>query len=339
MPASSYKPKILRVTFVLGGGATFEATTTDVLTTDEPPPANMLTLTGLRTTAVIKGFGAPVFPDATIQIFGMSQSDMNALAAITAETESYQANSITVEADSGQGFVTVFVGYVMYARPDYTAQPDVFFNVYARSLGFQSLKSVAPLSYTGGTDVTTIVSTIARTMGASFHNNGVDQQIDSPYLSGTATEQLRQICDHAGITYYIEPAPDAGKNVTNAAVLVVISPYGEARGDVPTFTLAPDAGLVGYPMRDSQGFVECRALFNPAFRLGGPISLKGSGVQVIRGAGLTGQTANVSLNNVDGSWMIGAMTHTLEAVKFGGAWFTDLKIYPPGSTQKTIGGS
>jgi len=327
---SSYALKVLRVTFVLGGANnTFEGT-----------DSNVLTLTGLRTTAVIKGLAAPFFPDATIAIYGMSQSDMNALAAVTAQTLSYQANTIILEADSGDGFVTVFVGFIAYARPDYSAQPDVFFSVFARSLGFQSLKAAAPLSYTGGTDVATIVSTIARGMGASFHNNGVNVQIDSPYLSGTAADQLRQVCDAAGITFYIEPALDqTAATATDSSVLVVISPYGSARGDVPTWTLAPGSGLVGYPMRDSQGFVECRALFNPAFRLGGPVSLKGSGVQVIRGAGLTGQTENVSLNNVDGDWMVGALTHTLEAVKFGGAWFSDLKLYPPGSTQQVIGGS
>jgi len=33
----------------------------------------------------------------------------------------------------------------------------------------------------------------------------------------------------------------------------------------------------------------------------------------------------------NGSWIVGPLTHTLEALKPQGAWYTDMTLYPPNS--------
>lgn len=310
-PSTSFAKKLLRVTFLLSNNAKFQGSAN-----------NVLTLTGLRTTASLKCYGFPNFPDGTISIYGMAQSDMNALASLELNTLGYSKNAIIVEADSGSGFVTVFAGQILEARIDYSNQPDVFFWIRAQVLGYQLLAPGKAISYTGATDVAEIVSTLAGLMGATFQNDGVQATLDSPYFGGTYAEQLRSVVQHAGIDLYTEAAP--GATTPDApAVAVVITPKGQPRSTL-TYVLSPSSGLVGYPMRDSVGFVHARALFNPAFRFGGTVQIKDSGVQNVGGSG-------PSYDIGDGKWLIGALSHTLEAVKFGGAWFSDLVLYPPGT--------
>lgn len=304
MSTSTYTVKNLRLTFTLtNNNAVFPGTN-----------ANVLQVSGLRASAVIKGAGLPAFPELSLRVYGLAQQDMNALAIVPVQggKPQYQFNTVQVEADSGSGFSFIFSGQVFEAGPDYADAPDVCLFVHAQAAGFDQLTPANPTSYPGTADVATIVSNIASKMSMAFENDGVTGVLTGRYYSGTLTSQLRQVCRDAGINAVIE-----NQN------LLVISPAGVARTNLQPFILSPTSGLVGYPKVRGNGYLDVRALFNPAFRQNGPVTIQGSDVVIDPNLPKT-------LNSLaDGNWLIGPLTHTLECQKPGGAWFTDMTLYPP----------
>lgn len=306
MPASSsYAAKRLRVTFTLSNGAVFEGSS----------GGNVLVLDGLRTVAEIRGSGFPAWPEADLCLYGMKQNDMNALTSLAFSLEQVTRNSVQIEASSGNGYSTVFNGQIVSAFPDYNGAPEVCLRVQCRALYLESLESAPVASYTGPTDAATMLQNLCAKIGYQFENNGVTAQLSNPYCAGTIGDQIKQIVDAIGAQMFIE------NNV------LAISPKGTPR-TVPSFTLTPQSGLVGYPVPEARGYINTRALFNPAFRFGGPITISGSDV-VIDASNKT-STFNA---RADGNWYIGAIKHTLEAQKFGGAWFTDMLLQPLGTQQ------
>lgn len=305
MPSSSYTIKQLRITFTLSNGANFNAGN------------DKLVLANLRAEAIIKGGMLPSYPDATLRVYGMLQQDMNQLAALTFQPQGVNPNNVQIEADSGNGFTTVFSGQIYSAFTDYNGAPEVALVVQARVLGLQAISTAQATSYTGGTDVATIVSAIAAKMGFSFQNNGVSAQLSNPYYPGTLTQQLSDVCDDAGIDLYTDQIDG----------VIVISPHGMPR-NTPRYSLSPTTGLVNYPTVDSQGLLKVRSQFNPAFRLGGVITIEGSDVVIDQN-----QTQQTILQRANGTWQVYDLVHTLEALKFGGAWFSDIGLFPPGTLQ------
>ncbi len=311
MPASSFTVKNIRVTFTLtGSNAVFPANTSE-------SPANQLQLSGLRTSVQIKAAGAAMSTQVSMQIYGMAEADMKALAVVSVlnGTSGFINNTVLIEADSGNGFVAVFAGSIIQAGPDYSNLPDVFLSVHAQTGFFEAIAPALPTSFPGATDVGLMVSVIAAKMGKPFQNNGVSQVLPGGgYFSGSLADQLRRICKAAHIAY-----TQSGPQET-----IIISPWGSPL-DIAPFVLSPTSGLFGYPQVRGDGFVEVRAIFNPAFQLLGPITIEGSDVVV--GTNLP-TTYNSQAN---GNWIIGQMTHVLESVKPGGAWFTDMVLYPANS--------
>lgn len=312
MTTSSFTEKKLRATFTLtGSNAVFPGTS-----------ANQLRVEGLRMSAVIRGAGLPAYPEASLRIWGMAQKDMNALAVVQVLVgkPQYTRNIMQIEADSGDGYTYVFSGQILQAGPVYAEAPDVYLYVHAVSLGLDQLAPAKPRSFPGVANVADIVGSIASDMGIAFENDGVTGTLTNAYYSGTLAKQLTTVCQDAGIYFAIEPATPN---------LLVISPAGISRTNLTTFTLTPQTGLVGYPEVLGNGYINVRSFFNPAYRMNGPLLIQGSDV-VIDSSGPSTPGAQTSLNSLaDGKWTIGPLTHTLEALKPHGAWFTDMRLGPP----------
>ncbi len=291
---TTFTTKNLRFTFKLSNNAKFQGTN-----------ANVLQISGLRATASIRGAGLPAFPAATLAIYGLLQSDMNALTSLQFQPDELERNVVVVEADSsGRGeWATVFSGQIITSGPDYDGIPDAPLRITAQVLGFEALNPATATSYTGSTSVAAIVGSIASKMGYVLENNGVTAQLSSPYFSGTLTQQLRAVKQQSNIDIYIED------NV------IAICPAGGVRQQ-RSFTLSPTSGLVGYPKLDYQrGYVYAKAFFNPAFRFGGPCTIQDSDVPM-----------------ANGSWIIGTISHDLDSLVLSSPkWFTNLLLYPAGN--------
>lgn len=268
---------------------------------------NTLSVTGLRASVIAKSAGAPAFPEADIRIYGLRQDDMNLLTALqlgaigAGDTVAFNNNAVTVEANSGDGWSTVYAGSIYSAGPDYSAMPAVSFRASARLLYYASMTPAEVTSYTGPTDAVTVIENIAAKQGLKVENNGVSGiSLSSPYFAGVLPDQLRDACSQAGITYWLDPS----------FPVVAIAPVGRPR-NTPVWVLSPATGLVGYPTIDSLGYVRVRAVYNPAFRFGSRLTITGSDVP-----------------RANGQWAIRRLTNTLESQNPGGPWFSDIECWP-----------
>lgn len=297
-PGSFAFQKQLRVTFTLAPqgnalapqGNTFPGTN-----------SNTLILSGLRTIANLKGV-VRYLPTLDLEIYGMRQQDMNALSVIRFGplNNSLQNNFVSVEANGGTGWVTVFAGTIIDASPQYQAMPDVYFHVQAMSGYLAGIKPATPMSYPNGVSIVTALDVIAQQMDLTLKNNGVTGNLGgSRYWAGSPKDQLEAVCKASNTDYYIDP------NGT-----LQICPVGQARLNTPLVTLTPQTGLIGYPSIE-QGGIHVEALFNPLFLLASSIGISGSDVPA-----------------ANGTWVPYAMAHQLESVKFGGLWHTSIDANP-----------
>lgn len=297
MVSPSFTSKQIRVTFALTGTTTFSN------------GSNTITITGLRMAAEIQSMQFPAFPQADIEIFGMLQADMNTLIDFENHQLAVTRNSMTIEANGGTGWTTIFNGQIIAATPIYENAPDVALHVKGRVLGYESIAPAQPLSYTGGTSAAEIVSSIASSMHAGFENDGVTATLASPYLPGTAADQLAAVADAANLSIFYDYGPAGAGN----PITIIITPKGLARSTAAT-ALSPATGLVNYPSLDSVGWVFCRSFFNPALRFGGSVTISGS-----------------DLPRANATWQILQLTHSLDAVKPDGLWFSDMHLMPSGA--------
>lgn len=312
----------MRVTFTLtGNNAVFPG--------DPEKAANVLQLSGLRMSASIKGTAFPAFPEATLRIWGMAQADMNALCIVAVQggKPEYTFNTVLIEANAGNGWVAVFAGQVVNAGPNYDNIPDVPFIVQAITGGFDLLNPAQPTTYPGVADAATIISNIAQKMGVAFHNDGVSVPLVGSYYTGTLSDQLRQVAADANIDVAWEGPGGSLSDATNAGNtstgLLTIAPKGIARS-IQAVVLSPKTGLVKYPKVLGNGYLQVRALFDPGYRTLGPVTIKDSEVVIDPNLPKT-------LNSVaNGSWIIGPLMNSIDTLRPGGEWFTDMLLYPPG---------
>ena len=290
-PQSFDAPKQLRVTLTLApenSNGVFPGTN-----------SNTLVLTGLRIVTNVQTVPS-VSTHADVKIFGMREADMNALTVIffNATQGQIRYNRILLEANAGQGWVTVFQGMITEAQPEYRGAPNVYFSIQAVVNYQQQIAPATPSSYRGAVAATTVLQDLANNMGLSFENDGVTGVVTNPYLPGTYANQLNSFCKAADLTY-----------TTDGSVLAVW-PRGQARTIPPTLTLSPTSGLIGYPTLEKFGIV-ITSLYNPALYAGGKVQVTGSKVP-----------------NANGLWSPFLVDHQLEANIPGGAWFSVSQCIP-----------
>lgn len=289
MTGNTFTEKQLKFTFTLGTNAKF------------PGNNNTLKVTGLRATADIVFPGPPSFPTANVRIYGMKPSDMTALTGLTFQTLTYKRNSIMIEANSGAGWTTVFEGQMVTSVTDFSSQPDVAFQVFAQTLGYDLLNPATPTSFPGPASFENVLRTIALKMSKDFDNGGVEGSFSGPtYFAGTPAEQLRVAARKAGLVYYLDKTG-----------IVEIGESGQPR-NVPRWVLTPTSGLVGYPSLDSVNLIGVEAVFNPSLRFGAPLRIQFSDQRA-----------------ANGDWIIYDCAHRLSSLMPDGPWFTKMTAQTP----------
>ena len=280
MSDSGFTKKRLDLTITLGTGA-FGETVGDTVT-----------LTGLRMLADIANAGGESMGVLQLRVFGLRQEMMNKLTSIGTINPAIKAkNVIRIDAgDDDNGMHYVFQGNIFDAWADYNAAPDAVFNVIAYDGMKDALKPVSAISFKGSTDVSTIMSGIAKTMGLAFEDAGVSVKLSNPYFPGTALMQVRSCAKAADINYNI----DRGT--------LIIWPKKSSRvGEIPL--ISPDTGMVGYPSLSSKGMT-VRTMFNPKVQLGRDVQIKSS------------------VPMASGKWNVSNVSHALSCEMPGGPWFT-----------------
>lgn len=286
--SGTFSVKQLRYTFTLVNNAKFAN------------GANQLQITGLRSKLDISFPGPPTFPWAKARIWGMTQSDMRALTALTQGVLSYNLNQVLVEANSGAGWNAVFAGDLVTTVPDYTTAPATALDFYAQTYNYGLLAPVSPTSFKPGASFEQVMQTIVTKMGYTLVNNGVTGVFTGAvYFSGTAGDQLRTATKKAGIAWY-----------GNKPGVVEIGVLNAPRS-IPVAQLTPSSGLVGYPTLESINLIRGVAVFNAGLQYGGQLQISGSD-QIY----------------ANGNWMVYDISHSLSEQLPGGPWFSNFTAQP-----------
>lgn len=280
--------------------------------------SDTITLSGIRTSVRIENNGAPAGSSAHVTMHGLTQSLMNQLTTLGIVYDQIQRNTITVKAgDSETGLTPVFTGTIVQAYGDYNSAPDVSMRLECQSGTIDAVAPVAASSFTGPTDVATIMAGFARQMNVGFENSGVTVQLSNPYFAGNIETQMRKAAAHANI--YAEVIE--GK--------LCIWPKGGSRttpGAIPL--LDKDSGLVGYPIYTPQGIV-IKSLFIPQISFGTTIQVKSSVKIGATNASSSAPKATQSVADV-GTWVVWKLDLDLDSMVPKGNWLATMYCYAKG---------
>lgn len=256
-----------------------------------------VTLSGLRMFADIASPCGESMGAAHIRVHGLTQSMMNQLTVIGPINQLKPKNQVILSAGDADVMSTAFSGTIYTAWADYSAAPEVVFNIIAYIGMTLAMKPVNALSYPGSADVVKIMSTIAQNANLDFINDGVSGIIlSNQYLPGTAWQQIKACAAAAYINFKVENNAltiwPKDKSLSNGAPVI-----------------SPDNGMVGYPALSSQGMT-VKTLYNQNVVLGGNIKVESS------------------LNVANGTFIVFNYTHSLSSEAPGGPWFTTIDCRP-----------
>jgi hypothetical protein len=292
---SSFQRRRVRVTFQLATGTFLRDGLPDTVV-----------LEGLRTQVEIDAPGGYEFSTCRLRIYGLERFTMDRLTVINFQNLDFMRNTMRVEATDDDGeFSTIFFGEMYSSQPDFMGAPDVPFVVEAFSGLVGSLAPAAANSFPGAQRVSSIMRVLAKELGVTLEDNGVESTVTDQYLSGSPLTKVQKLADAARIQFWY--LPEQG--------VLAIAPFGSPRrGNRVSYNF--NTGLVGYPTKLHVG-IAFTALFNPAAFHGCPILME----------------CDVSACN--GEWYIISMSHRLEAETPGGAWFTHFIATPENTTVRT----
>lgn len=313
-----FTQKLINVSVALAGN-----TQTNQPNTFAESGTNTVNLSGSRTSVRVRNSGAPVDCTAVIKIYGLTQSLMNQLTTLGIVFNIVSKNTITVSAgDATSGTSIVFSGTIIYAYADFSAQPDVPFIFECNSVAANAVIPAAVSTFTGPTDVATIMSGIARAMGMGFENNGVSVQISNPYLSGSYMIQARKIAEHANISWGILP-----NNVLS------IWPKGKNRNTPNVPEISVQTGMVSYPAFTGQGII-VKTEFNPQVSFGSLIKVDSSLLSGIAQAQpqqpQTNSKSQSGASTFPTQWAVNKLDLSLDSLFPKGDWFSTIYAYNPG---------
>jgi hypothetical protein len=267
---------------------------------------NTVTLTDYRMSASILKAGGDSQGELNIRIYGLGLSLMNKLSTLGKTPVIIDTrNKISIAAgDSINGISVVFVGNIYQAYTDLNGAPDAIFHICAYAGLGESIQTAPPSSFSGATNVATVLSGLATQAGLLFENNGVSVILNTPYFPGSVRSQIQACCNHANINWII----DNGK-------LAIWPQQGSRNGSIPL--ISPQTGMIGYPFPSGQGLLGLKTIFNPQITFGGQIQVQSSIAPAV------------------GKWTICHVEHDIECQFPGGNWLTTLQGTPPGylSTQ------
>lgn len=270
-------------------------------TTIATSSANTATIGGVRASARIQKAGTPSLGTAHIQIFGLPLTMTNQLSTLGLTVNLVPRNVITVLAGTNDNDMsTVFQGTITQAWSEFRDAPEVPFNIEAHTLGTESIQSITPQSFTGSSDVATIMGNLAKQANCSFENNGVSAKLANPYLYGSVRDQAQQCADAANVNWTVDDG-----------VLAIWPNNGSRQGDTPIIAPPPQGTMVGYPSFTAYG-IHLKNEYDPRFKFGSKVRVRSS------------------LQRASGEWTIITLDHDLSTMMPGGEWFSEIGAYNSG---------
>ena len=319
LSSQSFQQKLIDVAISLAQSGTNTPNTFSGTGSDQ------VSLSGSRTSVRIQFAGGLAGSGAQIAVYGLEQGLMNELSTLGMVIQQIPRNLITVTAgDEVSGMATVFSGVILNAYGDYNSAPDVPFRFDCQAGAASAVIPLPASSFTGATDVVTIMSSIAQKAGWGFQNNGVSGvMLANPYFTGSAVDQVKDCAEHARINWILLPGTQAGGG--QAQVLSIFPLYGFVPGGgIPI--LAEGTGMIAYPSYTQQGIM-VKTVFNPQIAFGTQINVQSSI--------FTSQSLG-KLNNPSSIWTVNRIDHALDSLVPEGEWSSTIYAYNPSFPQPTL---
>lgn len=292
MPGSFVHRRI-NVSFSMGAGATGQA------------GAANYRLVGKRISAKITMPGDAVMGTCSLQIYGMTLSEMNALAKTGWDALKTRQNSVTVDAgDDENGMSNVFHGQITYAWPDMTNQPQVVFRVEAQGGLLDAVKPAEPTSFKGATPFKTAAEAIVKKFASprTLELFDINKTLNSPYFYGSARQQFSYLAKQARVAWVDE-------NEKTIAAWPVAGARGGGGGTISKYT-----GMVSDPIGTPSGIL-VKQLFSRPYKFG------------------TTVTVQSIIDAANGAWSIRRLDYSLESEMPHGEWFVTIDGIKSGQGQ------
>lgn len=259
---------------------------------------NTLSLTGLRTMCSIQNINGFSLGTMNLRIYGMQVNDMNKLTNLGKLFMAAKKYQVTVSAgDANVGLSKIYTGTVFAGQIIYD-QPNVCLEIQSMAGFYEKMTSANAFSGPDAVNVVNAVRAMIQPTGFSLSvGPDVTATVSNPYYSGSAIQQVKQICADAGINCEI-------RNNT-----VFIWNIGGSIDD-EVVSITPSNGLIAYPSYDSTKLI-LQTEFNPNIVNGKRCSI----ISDQKGA--------------TGEWIALVVGHNISAEYPGGPWTTEAQLAPP----------
>lgn len=243
--------------------------------------------------------GLPARDIAKVSIFGIQQTDLEALTFLNFRQLQVDRNIIQIYAgDEEEGLSLAFMGEISNSYPQYNNGADVPLEIEAIGGYYPAMMALPPYSFKGSIPVADIVNELCNKMGYTFVNEGETKSVLNPYLRGSAFQQMIQLAKNA----------DLNMVVSNGVVKLRLS--SGVRKIVAV--LSKETTLIGYPNFTSNG-LRVKSEFLAPLELGDWIEVKSI------------------VPKASGVWQVVSINHRLTSDVADGSWFTEIEAsYLPG---------
>lgn len=301
---SSFTLRILKVVVTAADGTTY--------TFDGSPLSWAPFVPGLAIECEITAAMLPYVGVAMTYIYGMTLDQMNALSIAGGLWQINTGNKIAIYAGGTTGpggdapMTLVHSGYIVEARPEFNAMPDVRFFIQSNAaIDAQMNNTVTPTSFKGATSFDTVAGAIAQKTGRAYRGYGTNgPMMNNPYFCGSAHDQF---CD-ATQAYKVRGAYDVNGD------FVAFSQTGSIPGGVAT--ISPQNGMIGYPEFQA-ATVGVRTIFDPA--IADVVQAPGHQIQI-----------QSQLSAATGTFVIANLNYSLSCNREDGPWEIGIRSYPAG---------
>jgi hypothetical protein len=234
---------------------------------------NKLVIDGLRISAGIS-IAARQASTLSLNIWGMLESDMDALTVAWQTFGAIRQNKISVLTSNGPNdkYKLAFIGTIIEAQPDFLRAPDVSFQILAKICYYQQVSIADQLSFPGTVDIDVLGRYFAEKLELSYVNIGAKGTFTNPVYTGSVFDQLRDVGKAGNFDFYF-----AGEKLVFAPISI-----SQPLTEIPSVVLTPFTGLIGYPMFSRQGLI-VTAIYDPAFQCGSAIEIRESKVKGANG--------------------------------------------------------
>ncbi len=247
----------------------------------------------------VEKLGPPDFAKASVEIFGQNLSDIEQLTSLAFHPFKLTRNYINIYAgDEETGLSEIFAGSITAANGDFSGCPEHKLKIDAEVGFWGRVTAQGPNVINGTQTAASFIQTQAAAGNMTFRNEGVTSTVKNCVFEGSPVEQARQAAKMVGADLIIDDDE-----------MVLLPKEGARKGNA--VLLNRESGLLGYPAITSNG-IECKAVFNPAFRFAGLFVL------------------DSIVPKASGTWRIVKLTHKLSANDpSDGAWESSLTGFYP----------